>query len=85
MDIYASGRAGARHFRPSLFNVEDPFAADRPLDDRRYALDHFAVKLLGLPETMQTPTGCAMARERIGKMRDFLMSLAGELGHEMPW
>lgn len=75
-----AGKIGA-----CLFNGEDPFARDRPLDDRRYALDHFALKLLGLPETMQTATGRTLAHERVGAMRDFLTSLARELGQDMPW
>lgn len=38
----------------ALFDGEDPFAQHRPLDDKRYALDHFQTKLLKLPQTMQT-------------------------------
>lgn len=38
----------------ALFDGEDPFAQHRPLDDKRYALDHFQTKLLKLPHTMQT-------------------------------
>lgn len=68
-----------------LFDGEDPFAQNRPLDDRRLAVDHFAVKLLRLPETMQTATGRDMAEERAEVMRRFLRSLASELGSEMPW
>ncbi|MDE1996297.1 MAG: HD domain-containing protein [Rhizobiaceae bacterium] len=68
-----------------LFDGEDPFAQRRPLDDRRYAIDHFEVKLLRLPETMQTAAGRAMAEERADVMRRFLRSLAQELGTVMPW
>lgn len=38
----------------ALFDAEDPLAQHRPLDDKRYALDHFQTKLLKLPQTMQT-------------------------------
>ena len=69
----------------SLFNGEDPFAKNRPLDDRRYAVDHFEVKLLRLPETMQTTAGRNMAEERADVMRSFLRSLASELGSDTPW
>ncbi|MBY5460808.1 hypothetical protein HFO89_31530 [Rhizobium leguminosarum] len=31
-----------------LFDGADPFAAERPLDDRRFAIDQLAVKLLKL-------------------------------------
>ncbi|MCZ7463982.1 HD domain-containing protein [Rhizobium rhizogenes] len=68
-----------------LFDGEDPFAQRRPLDDRRLAVDHFAVKLLKLPMTMQTAGGRAMAQERAEVMRGFLRSLAEELGSDMPW
>jgi uncharacterized protein len=68
-----------------LFDGEDPFARDRPLDDRRFALDHFAVKLLGLPERMRTAAGRSLAHARLRTMRRFLVDLAQELGHGMPW
>lgn len=44
-----------------LFDAADPFADQRALDDRKYALDHFQCKLLRLPESMQTVRGRAMA------------------------
>jgi len=69
----------------SLLGGADPLAKNRPLDDRRYAVDHFEVKLLRLPDTMQTKAGHAMAEERAEVMRRFLHSLAEELGHTMPW
>lgn len=75
-----AGRLGS-----ALFDGEDPFAQRRPLDDRRYAVDHFEVKLLRLPETMQTAAGRGLADERAAVMRSFLSSLASELGREMPW
>ncbi len=75
-----NGQLGA-----SLFDGEDPFAEHRALDDRRYAIDHFQVKLLRLPETMRTDAGRAIAFERAEVLRSFLRSLAAELGKEMPW
>ncbi|MEW0073034.1 hypothetical protein AB0U24_22175, partial [Escherichia coli] len=35
----------------------------RPLDDKRYALDHFQTKLLKLPQTMQTARGKQLAQQ----------------------
>ena len=62
-----------------LWHPEDPSAAaDRPLDDRRYATDHFRRKLLHLAETMHTPTARAEATRR----HAFLESFLDELGHE---
>jgi uncharacterized protein len=63
----------------SLFQADDPFARDRKLDDQSYALDHFAVKLLRLPDTMLTVTGRKLAQERADTIRHFLRDLAREL------
>lgn len=67
-----------------LFHPEDPFAHSRNPDDQAYALDHFATKLLRLPETFLTPTGRRLAEERAEKMRRFLVELAAELGAPQP-
>ena len=67
-----------------LFHPDDPFARDRAPDDQSYALDHFAVKLLKLPETFLTPTGRKLAEDRAEKMRRYLVDLAGELGSPPP-
>ncbi len=67
-----------------LFHPDDPFARGRDLDDRRYALDHFAVKLLKLPDTFLTATGRKLAEERALRMRRYLADLAAELGNPPP-
>lgn len=66
-----------------LFSPEDPFARNRPLDDATYAVDHFAAKLLRLPETMTTATGRTLAEARAGVLRRYLSDLASELGSEL--
>ena len=63
-----------------LFEGDDPFAANRPLNDKRYAVDHFKAKLLGLCETMQTNAGRRVAKERTKHMQAFLDQLAIEIG-----
>jgi len=68
-----------------LFDGEDPFAAQRTLNDKQYAVDHFKIKLLNLVETMQTDAGKRIAQHRTNSMRQFLDSLAEELGTEQPW
>ena len=68
-----------------LFDGSDTFAKSRQLDDRRYAVDHFAVKLFKLPQTMQTKAGRAIADQRAEVMRDFLRQLGEEVGSIMPW
>lgn len=62
-----------------LFHGLDPFGLDRPLNDRAYAVDHFRIKLLGLPATMQTTSGRELAENRAQVLRDFLDQLATEL------
>lgn len=68
-------RMGARYF-----HADDPFGATRELDDRRYSVDHFFTKLLGLPETLRTEVGRAEAARRAVFLRSFLDQLAEELG-----
>jgi uncharacterized protein len=65
-----------------LYEPSDPFAKTRDLDDRRYTLDHFYCKLMGLAETMQTDAGKAEAIKRTVYMKSFLQQLGAEIGHE---
>ena len=67
-----------------LYDPEDPFAINRPLDDGRFALDHWQVKLLRLSEGMLTDGGKRLARQRKDKMIAFLTNFAQEIGHPMP-
>lgn len=67
-----------------LFHHSDPFATARTLDDRTFALDHFATKLLRLPDTFLTETGRTLARARAATMRRYLEELAGELETDGP-
>ena len=62
-----------------LWDAEDPFAQVRTVDDGRFALDHFAVKLLTLAEGMTTETGRQMAEARTDVIRRFLHDLSIEL------
>ena len=48
----------------ALYQVSDPFASQRDLDDKIYCIDHFFVKLQGLTSTMKTPAGLAEAKSR---------------------
>lgn len=77
--ISTGSRMGARYFEP-----HDPWAEARPLDDRRYSLDHFFTKLLRLPETLHTEVGRAEARARVATMETLLERLADELGRPRP-
>lgn len=66
----------------ALFDGEDPFAQHRPLDDKRYALDHFQTKLLKLPHTMQTIRGKQLAQHNAHFLVEFMAKLSAELAGE---
>lgn len=76
-----SGQIG----RP-LFYDEDPFAFNREIDGKHYGLDHFATKLLKLPDMMLTNAGKQEGLRRVAFMRTYLNMLANEFGYEsMNW
>lgn len=62
-----------------LWHPEDPWGRTRDLDDKRWSLDHFARKLLGLAAAMNTAAGREMARARHQALVDFLSALRLEL------
>ncbi|MEL6342844.1 MAG: HD domain-containing protein [Myxococcota bacterium] len=62
-----------------FYDPVDPIAqADRPLDDRRNAADHYRVKLLKLADTMHTPA----ARAEAAKRHAFMVAFLDQLAHE---
>lgn len=65
--FYTSGKLGS-----SLFNREDLRGSMRPLDDNKYALDHFYVKLLTLPAKFCTDQGKKMAQKRALLLHHFI-------------
>ena len=62
-----------------LFDPQDPWAENRPLDDRKFSLDHFYTKLLKLPDSFRTAT----AREEAKKRADYLRGFAEQLKREI--
>ncbi|MDR3711237.1 MAG: phosphohydrolase [Puia sp.] len=73
--------AGLMH--SGLFHEQDPLGDTRTLDDTRYALDHFPVKLLTLPDRMQTAAGKAIAHRKAELLVSFRDQIAREaLGEE---
>jgi uncharacterized protein len=66
----------------SLYDPDDPFCKDRPLDDDTYVIDHFYTKLLRLPDTMKTAAGRQEAERRAEFLRTYLDRLADEIGHQ---
>ncbi|MCU6173493.1 phosphohydrolase [Citrobacter cronae] len=66
----------------ALFDAEDPFARQRGLDDKQYALDHFQTKLLTLPLTMQTEQGRHLAQHNADFLLTYMAKLSAELKGE---
>jgi uncharacterized protein len=65
-----------------MFDPADPMAEGRELDDRRFALDHFEVKLFRLPAMMNTASGRAMADRYADWMREFVEKMRKEIQGE---
>ncbi len=68
----------------ALYDPDDPFAEARDLDDLSFSIDHWKVKLLGLPADMLTEGGRELARKRVSHMLRFLDTFADEIGHRVP-
>lgn len=67
-----------------LCDPDDPFAANRPLDDQIWSIDHWHLKLLKLPGDMATEKGRTIARKRARLMLAYLRQLAKEMDTELP-
>lgn len=71
--FYTAGRLGG-----DIYNGDQPFGA-LELDDRRFAVDHFYLKLLNLPSTMKTECGRELAMKRANVLQKFLENLKDEI------
>jgi uncharacterized protein len=72
--FYIGGRMSS-----SLYDPLDPAGNDRPLDDRRYVIDHFQTKLFKLADGFKTAAGRTLAAERDKRLRDFLDAFMDEI------
>lgn len=72
--FYIGGRMGT-----ALYHPEEPEARTRPLDDKRYAIDHFHVKLLKLADGFCTKTGSGLAAMRHARLQRFLLEFLDEV------
>ena len=72
--FYIAGRMGS-----GLYDPKEPVAISRPLDDKRYVLDHFHAKLFKLADGFQTSTGAKMARQRHERLEQFLADFLEEI------
>lgn len=55
----------------ALAHPEDPMGLHRKLDDSLYTLDHIEIKLIHLPDTMQTRIGREIGLARVAWLRQF--------------
>jgi uncharacterized protein len=73
--FYIGGRMGS-----GLYDPIDPRAEARALDDKAFAIDHFAAKLFKLADGFQTGTGRALAEERHRRLHLFHDLFLEEIG-----
>jgi uncharacterized protein len=66
-------------YNRELYDINDPFAERRSLNDSNYSIDHFYAKLLNLPKTMHTKIGKQIAERRTEFTKLFLRELKEEL------
>lgn len=62
-----------------FYHPLDPFGQSRSLDDKKYMIDHFFKKLLGLAEKMNTPLAKTEAEKRTRFIYQFLKQLESEI------
>ncbi|KQQ58679.1 phosphohydrolase [Rhizobium sp. Leaf311] len=72
--FYIAGRMGS-----ALYDPEDPLAENRPLDDRRFAIDHFENKLFKLADGFRTQAGRQLAKERHERLQQVLTLFLDEI------
>jgi uncharacterized protein len=72
--FYTAGQMDSK-----LWDPGDPMAENREPDDRRFALDHFKVKLLKLPALMNTAAGRRRAEGNAAYLLQFLEKIHGEI------
>jgi uncharacterized protein len=81
LGILRTASCGAR-MGASYFDGDDPWARERPLDDRAFTVDHFFRKLLHLGSTMRTRGGRQECLRRSEHMVAFLRQLGSEIGSD---
>lgn len=61
------------------YDIEDPWAKSRELDDTEFAIDHLFIKLFKIADTMHTEGACVEAKKRVERMKDFVEGLKLEI------
>ncbi len=65
--------------KSAFYEPFDPLAESRELDDKKYMVDHYFVKIFRLPELMNTSKGKIEALKRVDFMKTFLNTLMSEV------
>lgn len=65
--------------KAAFYDPFDPMAESRELDDKRFMIDHYFVKLFKLPELMNTDGARRLAETRVTYMKNFLNELMSEI------
>lgn len=65
--------------KSSFYEPFDPLAENRELDDKKYMVDHYFIKIFNLPDMMNTPKAKIEAHKRVEYMKHFLDTLMGEI------
>ncbi|MBY0516517.1 MAG: HD domain-containing protein [Bacteriovoracaceae bacterium] len=65
--------------KSQFYDPEDPFASKRELNDKKWMLDHYEVKLFKLADTLVTEPAKKEAQSRVAFMRNFLSQLKSEI------
>jgi uncharacterized protein len=61
------------------YHEHEPFAENRALDDKSYAVDHFFVKLFRVAETLLTESARMEGARRAAFMKDYLKQFRSEV------
>lgn len=62
-----------------FYAEQDPFAEERPLDDKTQSLDHFFTKLFKLKDRLQTDSGRREGKLRTNYVEGFVNQLRNEI------
>jgi len=71
--------ATSAKMKSSFYHADDPWAKERPKNDKLFMLDHYEEKLYNLPSLMNTNTGKRIATMRADFMKNFISVLKGEI------
>ncbi len=65
--------------RTPFYDIDDPFASKRALDDKRFGIDHIHIKLKIISETMNSSSAKKEGARRFQYIEEFLKELAKEI------